>query len=168
MPKETKQDQLGRVVLAAKRLGALLPRNNAELALLAHLVGAVHSLRQAVELSGNGYSDEHALPDFNDRVLATAKAIGSLSGSVDPEWEAGYFFNSALMRIAAVNDRLGKYVGDRPDFTPEVRREVNRIKHDVDGIIGGREVTLEDALASIWKLAGAFAAAEKDLNNSGT
>ena len=156
-----KQEQLAQVNLAAIRLSALLPRNDAELALLAHLVGAVHSLRKAVDLSRDGYSDEHALPDFKDRVLATAKAIASPGKSLDPAWEAGYFFNSALMRIAAVNDRLGKYEGDRPDFTPEVRREVNRIKHDIEGILAGRQVTLDDALSSIWKLASGLLAVQQ-------
>ena len=147
-----KEQQLDAVNQVASQISALRPANDSELALIAHLVGAAHSLRKAVDISPDGYSDEHALPDFRDRVMATATAIASPDASVDPRWEAGYFFNSALMRIASVNDRLGKYEGDRPDFTPEVRREVNRIKHDVEGILAGRQVGLDDALSSLSEL----------------
>jgi hypothetical protein len=149
--------QLEKVNIIYKRLDAINPRNDPELAMFSHLVGATHSIRKAVDLSTDGYSDEHLLPDFADRVLSTAKEMTSPNSSLDPAWEAGYYFNSAIMRIAAVNERLGKYIkGDRTDFTPEVRKEVNRIKHDVEGILHGRKVNFEDALTSLDNLTNAM------------
>ena len=156
-----KNKQLEKVSIIAKRLAALNPRNDSELALFSHLVGATHSIRKAVDLSTDGYSDEHLLPNFADRVLSTAKGMTSPNSSLDPAWEAGYYFNSAIARIAAVNDRLGKYIGDRTNFTPEVHREVNRIKHDVEGILHGRKVNFEDALTSLDDLTNAMLAVQK-------
>jgi flagellar basal body-associated protein FliL len=77
-------------------------------------------------------------------------------------WLAGFYFNSAIQRIAAVYDRVPKLVGDRYKGTPHERMaavnaddyadwravytEMNSFKHDVEGRAKGRVVTMEIAL----------------------
>jgi hypothetical protein len=128
------------------------------LALTTHLVGAAYSLVQAINLSEGGYSDEHDLPEFHTLIRDAALSVADELPSIDPRWEAGYFFNSAILRIAAVNDRLGKYLGDRRDLTPAVRQEVNRLKHDVPGILHGRHVDLPGAIRALDALIRALLA----------
>jgi hypothetical protein len=93
---------------------------------------------------------------------------------VDGLWMAGFHFNSALFRTAAVYHRILKIVVGRPatreDMPPlqtealglygqwvsirlhKVYIQVNELKHDPQGIYEGRLVTYPEALAAIGDL----------------
>jgi hypothetical protein len=136
-----------------KDLSKLKPSNDRELALLGFLLGAIYSLREATLLSEDGYSDEHLLPEYADILYEVMDSLITDGKPVNSRWLAGYHFNSGLNRISALNNRISKYViGRLQDFTPDARNEVNRLKHDVQGVIKGRNVGMEDAIEAVEKL----------------
>ena len=49
---------------------------------------------------------------------------------------AGFYLDSALMRLAALNERIDTYLGKKHDTAQQIRRLVNEIKHEVDAGIG--------------------------------
>ena len=51
------------------------------------------------------------------------------------------------MRLAALNERVDKFSGIKKDVASDIRRIVNKIKHEVDaGISSGWKIQLSDAL----------------------
>ena len=163
MPLETQDQQLSMVAILSRRLAGVLPPNDTELAILAHLVGLAYSLRRAAELSPEGYSDQHAHRDFGKRFLSTSKVVTSPAPLFDGPWEAGYYFSSALMRIEAANVMIRNYAGDQVDLSPEDSRNMRRIQREVEEVLAARYVTFDDAATAAWKLASAFLAIQKDL-----
>jgi hypothetical protein len=147
-----KSDQLATLSSLAKRLESLIPRNDDEIALVGFLVGAIHSLREATQISDKGYSDEHLDPTYSKILMKEINTLAKGNDVSDSIWLAGYFFNSGLYRISALNERIDKYLGTQADLATDVRREINRFKHDVEGVLGGRKVTMDDALAGLEKL----------------
>jgi hypothetical protein len=140
------------------------------------LLGAVYSLILA---------RHHHFEDRTDRPIeipvVQARALQIQKGDVriDGKWIAGWHFNSALFRIAAVYHRLLKvsvgqpetreYVWDlRPrvealykhwrrtewssDHVGAIHEEVNVLKHTTQGVHSGRTATFDDALAGIGEL----------------
>jgi hypothetical protein len=126
--------------------------------------------------------------DFDDRttqaievdvVVKRAEQINAGKLRTDGKWMAGFHFNSALFRAAAVYHRVLKIVAGRPttkDNVPTLRtdvealyrgwrkvewtgtnidlvhRQVNELKHTPRGIHDFRNVTYEDALAAVGEL----------------
>lgn len=162
MPLETQDQQLSMMAILSRRIEGTLPPNDIELAILAHLVGQAYSLRRAAELSPEGYSDQRAHSDFGKRFLSTAKVVTSPPPLLDRLWEAGYYFSSALMRIAAANVMIRNYAGDQADRSPEDSRNMRRIHREVEEVLAGRYVTFDDAATAAWKLASAFLAVQKE------
>ena len=147
-----KSDQLDTLSSLAKRLENLTPRNDEEIALVGFLVGAIYSLREATKISDKGYSDEHLEPTYPKILMKEIGSLAECNDVSDSIWLSGYFFNSGLYRISALNERIDKYVGTQANLAMDVRREVNRFKHDVEGVLGGRKVTIDDALSGLKKL----------------
>lgn len=98
---------------------------------------------------------------------------------VDGRWTAGFYFNNALFRTAAVyhrslkiltgNEESRKYVDElEPDAqlrydalmqspwanqsVRKVHTEVNNLKHTSGGILGGRSVQFSDAVTALAEL----------------
>src|SRR5262249_21421573 len=99
---------------------------------------------------------------------------------VDGAWAAGFYFDSALARMAAVFDRVVKRTARRKGLLPprgsgngpslrdllsalsldsffqgklgDVYREVNRLKHDAEGHAARRGVTMADATAAFTQM----------------
>lgn len=137
MTKPTKQA----VAEILGRLAEIKPRGRDEEAIYGLLVGALYGLRRAFDL---GYVDRagDGLPsDYYKELVRVACNLATTGDVAESAWLAGYYFNSSLHRFAPVGERLGKYAGDRQDLVPRVRKEMNRIKHDVDGLLGGPEVS---------------------------
>jgi len=92
------------------------------------------------------------------------------SGSVrtDGKWAAGFYFNSALLRIAADYHRLLKALTRLNENVPALRKlvsppfehrnldavhkEVNELKHTPNGLERGRQVTFATATAALQEL----------------
>ncbi len=133
-------------------------------------IGAVFALMLAEEL---GYKDRpHSLPsEYLNIPLKRARDMRRGKVRKDGKWAAGFYFNSALMRIAATYHRVlmvvtgkkgkvGKLVkevkgqfGEFPhQHLDDVHDEVNDIKHSPKGISGGRKVTFEEVIAALEEL----------------
>ena len=141
----------------AERIKGLAPGNDEELALVGFVVGAIYSLLEATRISGEGYSDEHLEPDYPQIMMSQIDALSEGEVVADSPWLSGYFFNSGLYRIAALNARVADYVGTRSDLAGDIREEVNRFKHHIDGVTGGRNVGIREALEGLDKLVQSLA-----------
>ena len=83
-------------------------------------------------------------------------------------WLAGFYFNSAIQRIAAAGeqlagilkrlDRQAKQQGRVVDIShalpalDQIRNEVNRLKHDETGLEGGRDITPSSAVTALSEI----------------
>src|ERR1700732_2736263 len=92
-----------------KKLLIALPDHDAVTDILDYTVGALYGLSRAVE---SGFVDRPAgwhntyrphLPQYVERILKDE--------SLNEKWLAGFYFNSAIQRIAACFDRIPKLLG---------------------------------------------------------
>lgn len=140
------------------------------------LLGAVYSLILARHQQ---FDDRTNQPIEIDVVQKRAAQVQQGDVRIDGKWMAGWHFNSALFRIAAVYHRLLKLTVGQPTTTDNVptllpkvqalyqqwrktrwssdrvhaiHTEVNTLKHTPQGVHFGRTVTFEGAIASIAEL----------------
>jgi hypothetical protein len=140
------------------------------------LLGAVYSLILARHYYFINRTDQTIDIEV---VLTRAQQIQRGEVRTDGKWIAGWHFNSALYRIAAVYHRLLKVVWGQPathDNIPTLRpkiedlyrqwtkidwssscvhaihTQVNTLKHTPKGIYSSRTATFEDAITSIDEL----------------
>lgn len=108
-------------------------------------------------------------------VAQRAARIGSGNLKMNGLWIAGFYFNNALFRTAAVYHRILKVavppaLGGRDDIPTlqnaalarypdwnsirlnKVHSQVNELKHEPQGVYHGRRVTFEDALTATCDL----------------
>jgi hypothetical protein len=143
--------------LAKKLSDVKLFNNKDKVATLGFFLGAIYSLKKAIEL---GYMDETGLQYNEDYPEMCKKIAIKLSTEEDDlkeeneiQWLAGYYFNSALMRTAAIADRL-----ELKKEYPDIYKEVNRLKHDEEGILSGKrdgrdiKVTIEHIISKLSQL----------------
>ena len=146
------------------------------LACLDDLLGAVYSLFYAIH---HGYADRTGplTPADINAVLVRARDMTDRRVRTEGKWAAGYYFNSALFRIASVYHRVLKIVvgnqGDKFETLvcctrarfkssrkfdwvsgalEKVNGEVNGLKHTPEGIFTGRNVAFADAILAIEEL----------------
>jgi hypothetical protein len=180
-----------RLQALARRLEALMKKAHGDEARapLEYLLGALHGLFEAKTL---GFKDRsHALDDARGRSAAGVEywdygplrrvrlmTEGKLR--IDGAWVAGFYFNSALVRIAAVFDRVVRrqaaakglhrapHRGRPPSVRELLRRlglgrftsgtlanvydEVNRLKHHAAGLARRRHVTMANATAAFEQM----------------
>lgn len=159
---------------SAGRIGKLLgePKISEDLAgSLDDFLGAVYALILAKEL---GFEDRtnHRIDIDAVRTRAGQIAIGEIRRV--GKWMAGFHFNSALFRAAAVYHRMLKIVVGKPaerEFVRELRQkatsrypawssryihavheEVNDLKHTKRGLHDSRKVRYEEAVAGVGEL----------------
>lgn len=176
----------------AQRLETLMKRAHGveEQAPLDYLLGALHGLHQATRLQ---YKDrDHALDDVRGRSpegieyweygpLTRVRLMTEGKLRVDGAWVAGFYFNSALARMAAVFDRVVRLkatqkglikTGSKPRRPPsvwellrdlglnrytkgklaDVYAEVNPLKHSPEGLAKRRKVTMGDATVAFAQM----------------
>jgi hypothetical protein len=132
-------------------------------------IGAIYALLKAIEF---GYVDRtKALsPNYWTSLATRAENMGRGTLPGRDHWVAGFYFNSALMRISAVYERTAKKLSGRqrgdvphllrlidPPFVnnpqlEKVRIEVNNLKHEECGLSEGRKVKLEEAIGALIEL----------------
>lgn len=161
----------------AGRLADLLERPALQLqpsllACLDDLLGAVYSLMYATY---HGYVDRIQPLGSNDvaNVLVRARDMSNGRLRSDGKWTAGFYFNNALFRLAAVYHRSLKVVTNNggtklyvPELLPlanskfnakygsdwnhanlsKIHEEVNSLKHTSGGIQSGRSALFEEAV----------------------
>lgn len=140
------------------------------------LLGAVYSLILARH---HHFDDRIKTPIEIDVVQKRAAQIENGDVRIDGKWIAGWHFNSALFRIAAVYHRLSKLVLGTPatkDYMPTllpkvkslyrqctnaewsckrvgaIHDEVNTLKHTPQGVHSTRYATFDDALTAVGEL----------------
>jgi hypothetical protein len=147
-------------------------------AALDDLLGAVYSLIYA---KSHGYEDRHQSLGSNDIQAVVVRATDMSSGKVRTEgkWTAGFYFNNALFRIAAVYHRALKIITGKENSKKVVdkllpiakelhehwrdgrwanvklaklHKEVNGLKHSSSGIYLGRTIRFEEAIQAVDKL----------------
>lgn len=179
---DTSDATLAALCSAAGRIAALF--GNAKIGAAADVqgclddfLGAVYALIRARQL---GYRDRPAKPIAIAPVMARAKSMSTGRVKVDGKWNAGFYFNGALFRIAGVYHRVLKIVGKRPvncrefphTILPDVEtfyrsetrsswlypglkavyKQVNELKRQPHGVYYGRMVTFQEAFDSIDEL----------------
>jgi hypothetical protein len=163
---------------AAGRIAALLKATTADP--LSELPGTLDDFLGAVYALI--FAKQHGFTNRLDRatkIAAVEKLADQISAGrlpTDKKWMAGFHFNSALFRTAAVSHRILQLVVGESDNVPtlcdkaekrypkwkpgrwssgnvrKVCTEVNKLKHEPKGLHERRNVAYEDALAAVCEL----------------
>jgi len=150
----TSHHDLETVRRLAGRMAALRPTTPEEIALLAFMAGTLYGLGRAVELR---FDDARMTPDIPKAPSELRDTFAAnAGGSAPPDaWLSGFYFDSAIMRISALRERVNKYLGTKPDVAQKVHNVVNKLKHDVDADIAvGWSIRFADVLKAAEDLCG--------------
>jgi hypothetical protein len=160
-------DAAQRLLALAKKISELMSELLALNEPLDLALGAVHAL---IEARKHNYRDRKwpLPPRYYIKVRKLAEDLSRGRQLDDKPWLAGFYFNSALLRIAAVyHDVLKLHTGRRgyvrellPLVSPpfdhgsldKVHEEVNKLKHQPQGVGQGRGVRFEEAIAALGEL----------------
>ncbi len=131
-------------------------------------LGAVYALIRAKQ---EGFRDRPGRPIAIRPVAQRAARIAAGNLKTDGLWIAGFYFNNALFRTAAVYHRMLKVITGANGYVPallptasarypnwdntqlsKVHSQVNELKHDPRGVYHGRSVTYAEALAAACDL----------------
>lgn len=104
-------------------------------------------------------------------VQKRAQMIAAGKVRIDGKWIAGFYFNNALFRTAAIYHRVLKIIVGKNTYVPVllpkaqalypkwtntklgiVHRQVNDLKHSPRGVHDQRTVTYDDAVAAVDEL----------------
>jgi hypothetical protein len=138
-------DVLNRLQEISHRASKIRPVTNAEIASMNLLTGILYSLHQAAKLD---YDDSRANPNPEASTQEFRRSVINMSQGLSPEvaWLAGFYLNSALLRLAPLNERINEHSHTERDI-PGIRRLVNKIKHDPEAQMGATwHITLVDAV----------------------
>jgi hypothetical protein len=141
---------------------------------LDYVMGALYGLAKAIDFKfadRAGESDPTYRPFLTQYVLSIAE-----SKPIHPSWRAGFYFNSAIQRIAACYDRIPRLLGakerkggdansrmdevnglkkkdrERVASWKKVYEEFNPFKHSPEGKARGRGAGMDDALKAFEEL----------------
>lgn len=137
----------------------------AEQALLGHLLGAIYALDKSDALGIAEPRSSDRWETYPDELQQVAQALAC--GERPPDtWLADAYLNSAIYRLAALDDRIAKYrwwkvlraLAEQPakhdDWKlfrlPEAKKlyeDANSMKHGVSGVLKGRKAKFDDAVA---------------------
>jgi len=174
MPK-TVPDRLEHFGVTLHQLFLQLPDHDAVTDTLDYLLGALFGLTCAHHLGFRDRKGAHFSvyrPHLANYALQVPR-----NQSVNQLWTAGFYFNSAIQRIASAFDRIPRMLGATEkknkggrrvptsakermaevngtsfDKWEEIYDEVNAFKHDPGGRAAGRTVTMNDAIDSFDQL----------------
>jgi hypothetical protein len=162
-----------RLASCARRIGQLLKSPaaaaNADVeSSLDDFLGAVYALIRAKH---ENFQDRPERPIAIKPVAQRAARIEAGNIKTDGRWIAGFYFNNALFRTAAVYHRILKVATGAAGYVPalqaaglasypnwnsirlfKVHSQVNELKHEPQGVYHGRLVTYEDALTATCDL----------------
>jgi len=143
----------GRLRELAAVLGASPAQDDSDLGIRGLAVGAAYSLARALQLGYRDPAGKKLAKEYRQQLAETAAAVADGQG-VSGEWLATYYFNNALIRLAAARDRLDKLKQNRKR-KPGVRDEVNIFKHEFGGFVEHpRSVNMASALEELSLLVG--------------
>lgn len=159
------RERLDRIGVRLHGLLKALPDHDAITDTLDYVVGAVYGLERAIHW---GFMDRPGAWGETYKPFLTKYVLDIVAGKdVHPLWRGGFYFNSAIQRLAASYDRLPGLLGAGPGTARErmisvcgsegqdwyqVYKEVNALKHSPMGKAKGRRVTVEMALNAVDEL----------------
>jgi hypothetical protein len=150
------QSASSRIRSLARNAEHLVPSSRAEQAILGHFLGALYGLAKANALRVRDRSGDALPTGYAAELRRVARSIGDGRSLNDVSWLADFYLNSALYRLAAVGERLPKYAGHNRRLVKDVSEDVNQMKHRVEGLLGGRRVGLNRALAAAERVSRAL------------
>jgi hypothetical protein len=131
-------------------------------------LGAVYALIQAKQ---HNFADRAGRPIDIKPVAQRAAQIAKGRVRINGQWIAGFYFNNALFRMAAVYHRILQIVVGKDGNVPSLQSEaigrhglwmsiklhkvysqVNELKHESQGVYAGRLVTYHEALTATGDL----------------
>jgi len=151
----------------AQRTGVLVQELPQYRAILDVAAGAVFALFRANAL-GYKHRDGQLSDKYLQNLVTRLQKMGRGQLPQKHGWLAGFYFNSAIQRIAAAGeqlagilgrlDRQAKRKGEEANTAnislalDQIRAEVNRFKHDETGLEKGREVTPSLAVEGLFEI----------------
>jgi hypothetical protein len=154
-------DSLDKSSVSLHQLFIDLPDHDAITDTLDYILGALYGLYRAHDLGFRNRTGAH-FSEYRPHLANYALEIAKHQ-SVNELWSAGFYFNSAIQRIAAAFDRIPQMLGATSRTAKErmaevnptafekwqkVYDEVNAFKHDPNGKVTGRTVSMSDAVTS--------------------
>jgi hypothetical protein len=136
----------------AGRLELVTPRNREEQALLGHLLGAIWALLEAERRRLEDRSGDALPSSYTAELRRVARALAKGQNPTHIAWSAEFHFNSGLYRLGSLAERLGKYCGQDRRLIQDVSKEVQRIKHDIAGLLAPRSIGLARAATAASQL----------------
>ena len=142
--------------------------------------GASYSLKKALKLNYSDYTDISYLPEYRKQLSIINGHMARGKCPLSGQWLAGFYFNSALQRLASGYERILKllipssekkmtqkkraklavekgYISEADNqIFKDIQDEVDRLKHDPFGSIKGREPSTDDAIKSLINLVKLF------------
>jgi len=111
------------------------PQTPAEIALVAFMAGALYSLTCSIQYR---FDDRRMTPEMPRVRAELVDVLARISEAKEPPspWLSGFYIDSAMHRIAALGERLGKELGSNGPLDPQVPDAVNAMKHELDAGIG--------------------------------
>jgi hypothetical protein len=147
-------DQLSTVRGLAKRLANCSFDETFEQAMAGFAVGAAFSLERALSLGWSDQSRPQPGQPYHDELIEVAADIANGDVPTQQRWLAGYYFNSALLRLSALGDHVAVYVSDglrdKWALQDNVRDDVNLLKHDMEKHLSdGLKSKVTDAIEAL-------------------
>jgi len=160
-----------------------LPDREAITDVFDYLAGAIYSLKKCEDFKFWSRSGQR-LTNYKKKVCQYLAEIPQ-GKAPNQYWISGYFFNSAMLRIAACYDRVPKLIlkkgklkgkenahllmasvfgnGSRYAKWTAVYQEVNSLKHDASGLASGRHVAKDDVMAALTEVVSLLEEKQKDI-----
>lgn len=153
------------------KLFRILPKHVAITDTLDYVLGALYGLVRAQELGFRDREGEHFASYRSNLAIYASRT--PRKQPINTLWRAGFYFNSAIQRMASAFDRLPQLLGGKEKHVKprmeavkkslhvsdafneweKIYDEVNTFKHDPEGVAKGRTVEMEvDAIRAFGQL----------------
>ena len=155
-----------------------LPDHPAVVDVFDYLAGAIFSLKRAGPQFLNRRGGQ--VPNYKKMLSRYLSEIPE-GPSPNPYWVCGYYVNSAMLRIAACYDRIPKMIlkkkkgkahqlmqaicNDPSSYAnwKAVYEEVNKIKHDAEGLASGRHVSKDEVMRALKEIVSLLETMKSDI-----
>lgn len=132
----------------AELIATIEPRNHSEIALLGLMTGVLYSLDLAIEL---GFDDARTKRGIDDEKTEIHHALDAIRRdlALADAWLAGFYLDSAIMRLDTFYERISKYARVKCILAHEVHCVNKAIKHRTHaGLKEGWNIRFADVVRS--------------------
>jgi hypothetical protein len=149
-------DDHERLKKVAQTLSTISSTHPHIIALKGWAVGATYAVIKAVQLDYRERFEWNEHDTEYQEVVCLLSEGKELTSEKACHWLAGFFFNSALQRIASFDDKMRKGFEKSGMIPDNIRRQCNKIKHEVSGAmyirLKGDGVTLDELIHTLEDL----------------